>query len=192
MRAFDIRKSVPTTYGDMLLRFGESWAQQIEILKTKFGAEIEEVLSPPAYPTDVPIVYVKKDAIRRILHFLKTEPGFEYGFLADLSATDGLPAEPRFEVVYQLFSHSKLFRIRVKIRVKEDEEVPSLVSVWAGASWAEREVFDMFGIRFSGHPDLRRILMDQRWVGYPLRKDYPRRGYQIFPTAEPINPDLLK
>ena len=83
-------------------------------------------------------------------------------------------------------------RIRVKIKIAEDESVPTLIPLWEGANWAEREIFDMFGIHFEGHPDLRRILMDQRWEGHPLRKDYPLRGYQVFLTPEPLDPELLK
>ena len=113
---------------------------------------------------------------------MKSEPGFEYGFLSDLTATDEEIA-PRFEMVYNLFSTRHKWRIRLKVRVREDEEVPTAIPVWPGANWAEREVWDMYGIRFKGHPDLRRILMDERWEGHPLRKDYPLRGYQIFTDA---------
>ncbi|MGH7371900.1 MAG: NADH-quinone oxidoreductase subunit C, partial [Candidatus Methylomirabilales bacterium] len=81
--------------------------------------------------------------------------------------------EPRFEVVYNLYSISRADRIRVKVRVLDGTEVPSVTGVWPTANWHEREVFDMFGIRFAGHPDLRRILMPEDWEGHPLRKDYP-------------------
>jgi len=187
----DIRKPVPTNHGDWLTKFGETWREQIAKLRDRFGASIEEVRMPSEYPTDVPIVYVKASDCVRVLSFLKTEPGFEYAFLADLTATDEGPAEPRFEVVYNLLSHARLNRIRVKARVNEGQSVPTLAGVWKGANWAEREVWDMYGIRFDGHPDLRRILMDERWEGYPLRKDYPLRGYQVFPMPEEIDPKLL-
>ncbi|MBI2567889.1 MAG: NADH-quinone oxidoreductase subunit C [Candidatus Schekmanbacteria bacterium] len=145
---------------------------------------------PPDYPTDVPIVFVRKDSIAAVLAFARDEPGFEYGFLADITATDE-EVEPRFEVVYNLFSHTRGWRFRLKVRVPSDEEVPTAVGVWPAANWLEREVYDMFGVRFAGHPDLRRILMDERWVGHPLRKDYPLRGYQIFPDPQEIKPELL-
>ncbi|MBY0469903.1 NADH-quinone oxidoreductase subunit C [bacterium] len=147
---------------------------------------------PVAFATDVPIVYVKAEKIVEVLSFVKTDPDFVYDLLSDLTAIDEMPAEPRFEVVYNLFSYSKPCRMRFKVRVSEGQDVPTLTGVWKGANWAEREVFDMFGIKFRGHPDLRRILMDVRWEGHPLRKDYPLRGYQIFPTAMPVDPTLLE
>ncbi|MBI2711492.1 MAG: NADH-quinone oxidoreductase subunit C [Bdellovibrio sp.] len=186
----DVRKPIATNGGYWLPKFGDLWKTQIEALKAQFGKAIEEVRMPPDYPTDVPIVYVRKDEIVPVLNYLKTDSKMDYGFLADLTATDE-QKEPRFEVVYNLFSHSSLCRIRVKVRVADGDEVPTAISVWEGANWAEREVYDMFGVKFRGHPDLRRILMDIRWVGHPLRKDYPLKGYQVFADAEPVDPTLL-
>jgi NADH-quinone oxidoreductase subunit C len=98
--------------------------------------------------------------------------GFEV--LTDLTAVDRLPAEPRFELVYLLTSYAAPARIRLKIRVADGEaSAPSAVPIYPGANWLEREVFDMFGIRFSGHPALTRILMPDDWEGHPLRKDFP-------------------
>lgn len=187
----DVRKPIPTNGGDWITQFGEAWRSQVAQLKQRFGDVIEEVRLPPEYPTDVPIVYVKKDAIVEVLSFLKSEPGAEYGFLADITATDE-ETDLRFEIVYNLYSPQRHWRIRVKVRVREGEVVPSATPVWLGADWAEREVFDMFGVRFADHPDLRRILMDVRWQGHPLRKDYPLRGYQIFTDPEPIDQKLLE
>lgn len=191
MEIKDIRTPVPTIYGDRASRWAEPWKKQVAQLQEKFGDAIEEVRMPPDYPTDVPIIYVKKGSVIDVLSFMKVEPGFQYNFLADITATDEM-VEPRFEVVYNLRSLENHWRIRVKVRLDDGEELPTAVSVWAGANWAEREIFDMFGIRFEGHPDLRRILMDMRWEGYPLRKDYPLRGYQVFTTPEPIDPTLLE
>jgi NADH/F420H2 dehydrogenase subunit C len=190
----DIRTPVPTIYGDWLAKFGEAWKSQAEQLRQKLGAAIEEVRMPPEYPTDVPIVYAAKDRVIDVLRFLKTEAGFEYAFLSDLTATDEYEtgAEKRFEVVYQLSSIARGWRIRVKARVRDGESLPTAVPLWEAANWAEREVWDMFGIRFEGHPDLRRILMDPRWVGHPLRKDYPIRGYQVFPDPIPVEEKLLE
>ncbi len=188
----DLRHSVPTIYGDWQQRFGAGWDQQLQKLKDKFGGSIQEVTLPASGLTDVPIVWVEKRAYVDLISFLKNEPGFEYGFLADLTATDESPEKPRFHLIVQLFSHSTLSRIRVKVRLEEGEEAPTLVGVWPAANWAEREVWDMFGIRFHGHPDLRRILMDERWQGHPLRKDYPLRGYQFYPLPAEVNTRLLE
>jgi NADH-quinone oxidoreductase subunit C len=186
----NIQKPVPAAYGDWLAKFGDTWKSQVVGLKARFGNLIEEVRMPHDYPTDVPIVYVRKEAIVGVLSFLRDEPGYEYGFLADLTATDET-AEPRFEVVYNLFSPARHWRLRVKVRALDGEAVPTATTVWPAANWAEREVWDMFGVRFEGHPDLRRILMDERWQGHPLRKDYPLRGYQLFTEPQPIDPKLL-
>jgi NADH-quinone oxidoreductase subunit C len=186
----DIRDVVATNGGDWVKKYGAAWETQVQQLKSEFGQAIEEVKMPPGDLTDVPIIYVTKERVIDLLKELKTKHGYQ--FLSDISASDESPAEKRFEVIYQLFSHTHFARIRVKVRLREGEEVPTLSSVWSGANWAEREVWDMFGIKFSGHPDLRRILMDLRWEGHPLRKDYPLRGYQVFPTPEPIDPGLLK
>jgi NADH-quinone oxidoreductase subunit C len=187
----DIRTPVPTIYGDWVTRYGDTWKKQIEILKEKFGSAIEETRFPGEHKTDVPILYVSKERIVDVLRFAKEEPGFEYGFLADYTCSDE-GGEKRFELIFNLFSHTKLWRIRFKVRLREGEESPTIIPIWIGANWAEREIWDMFGVRFTGHPDLRRILMDQRWVGHPLRKDYPLRGYQVFTTPEPIDPKLLE
>jgi NADH-quinone oxidoreductase subunit C len=188
----DINTPVPTIYGDLMERYGDSWRKQAEELRSRFGASvIEEVRMPKVYPTDVPIVFVAKEKIVEVVRFMKDAEGFGYSFLADMTATDE-EADPRFEVVYQLLAPASGQRIRLKSRVREDEEVPSLTEVWPAANWPEREVFDMFGIRFTGHPNLRRILMDSRWQGHPLRKDYPIRGYQFFPTSEPIDTSRLE
>ncbi len=187
----NIHVPVPEVYGGIFDQFGATWKAQIEKLKNKFGSAIEEVRMPREYPTDVPIVFVKKESIIPVLEFLKSEADMDYGFLADLTATDE-EINPRFEIVYNLLSHTHMARIRLKVRVNDGEEVPTATGIWDGANWAEREVWDMYGVRFSGHPDLRRILMDERWVGHPQRKDYPLRGYQLFPDAAPINPKLLE
>lgn len=188
----DIRSPVPTIYGEWPELFGEAWKNQVEVLRHRFGGDIEKVLMPGAFPTDVPIVYVSKKALIDLVRFIKEEAGFEYGFLADITATDEYPAENRFEIIYNLFSHTKFWRIRIKVATRENEEVPSLVSIWPGADWAEREVYDMFGVRFTDHPNMSRILMDNRWEGHPLRKDYPIKKYQVFPTPQEVNMDLLK
>src|ERR1017187_6412285 len=110
--------------------------------------------------------------------FLKYDQ--EFVRLSTVTAVDRYPAEPRFEVVYHLHSVERNQRVRLKCRVAGvDPEIESVTSVWRGANWYEREVFDLFGIRFLNHPDLRRIMMPDDWEGHPLRKDYPITGARI-------------
>jgi NADH-quinone oxidoreductase subunit C len=100
--------------------------------------------------------------------------------LSSVTAVDRYPTEPRFEVVYHLHSIERNERVRLKCRLPgQDPAIESVTSVWRGANWYEREVFDLFGIRFTGHPDLRRIMMPDDWEGYPLRKDYPITGQRV-------------
>lgn len=95
-----------------------------------------------------------------------------FNFLSDLTAVDWPDRNPRFDVVYHLAAVPSAERIRLKVQVNEGEAVPTVTDVWAAANWAEREVYDLFGLRFEGHPDLRRILMPEGWIGHPLRKDF--------------------
>lgn len=187
----NINTPVPSIYGGDFEKFGAIWKTQVAELQSTFLGAIEDVRFPREFPTDVPIIYVKKESIIAVLDHLRVAPGFGYGFLADLTATDE-EIEPRFEVVYNLLSHTNMSRIRVKTRVHAGEEVPTATGLWMAANWPEREVFDMFGVRFSGHPHMRRILMDDRWVGHPLRKDYPLRGYQLFPDTPAPKPEFLE
>jgi NADH-quinone oxidoreductase subunit C len=102
-----------------------------------------------------------------------------YNFLEDLTAVDWFPSTPRFRLSYALLSHRLKERIRLSVPVEEeDASVESITTVWPGANYYEREVFDLFGIRFEGHPNLRRIMMPDDWKGHPLRKDYPVEGYR--------------
>jgi len=102
-----------------------------------------------------------------------------YNFFEDMTAVDWFPASPRFQLSYHILSHQYKERIRLRVLVDEaDPSVESITSVWPGANYFEREVFDLFGIRFSGHPDLRRIMLPDDWKGHPLRKDYPVEGYR--------------
>ena len=117
----------------------------------------------------------------QLLEALRVLRGSKAGFedLADITAVDWFPSEPRFEVVYSLLSYQLKERLRVKVRLSgADPSVETITSLWAGASSFEREIFDLFGIRFQGHPDLRRILLPDDWEGHPLRKDYPVEGYR--------------
>jgi NADH-quinone oxidoreductase subunit C len=114
--------------------------------------------------------------LRDVAHHLRHAPGAEFDGCSDVTATDWPPRLPRFDLIYCLYSNRLQHRVRLKIRVGDGEAAPSVSGVWPGASWLEREVFDLFGIRFEGHPDLRRILMPEEWQGHPQRKDYPLEG----------------
>jgi NADH-quinone oxidoreductase subunit C len=127
-------------------------------------------------------VVVPRERIAEICARLKAEPGLEFNLLADLCGVDrGPEEEPRFEVNYHLFSTTKLHRLRLKVLLNdEDPHVPTVTGVWRTANWHERETFDMFGVIFDGHPDLRRILLPDDWQGHALRKDFPLRGYEPY------------
>jgi NADH-quinone oxidoreductase subunit C len=157
------------------------------------GAAIEALPS-----IDMPAILVDRDHALETLTALRDHPSLQFALLADVTAVDRLPAAPRFEVVYHLVCLGAAFatgpaaparRLRVKVQVPgEDPRVTSVVSIFPGANWPEREVFDLFGIIFEHHPDLRRILTPEDWTGYPLRKDDP---VQIRKTAQAWEPIQL-
>ena len=132
---------------------------------------------------DQPAIVVAADAVERVARQLREHPSLQFQVLAELTAADFWPREPRFEVVYHFVSMGSealgsgapaAQRLRVKVRVGgETPVVPTIVRIYPNANWYEREVFDLFGVAFEGHPDLRRILMPEDWEGYPARKDYP-------------------
>ena len=124
-------------------------------------------------------IEVHAPAVREACLLLRDDAELRFNFLSDLTCVDWYPREPRFEVVYHLLSIPRRARVRLKVRLAEDDAcVESLTSVWPSANFFEREVFDLFGVRFLGHPDLRRIMMPEDWQGHPLRKDYPVEGYR--------------
>jgi len=143
----------------------------IPYLKEKFPGKI---LDSHAFRGEETIV-IAREGMRDIFRSLREDPGLAFDLLADVTTVDYLGRkQPRFEVVYHLYSLPRNTRLRVKVRVpEEDPVVDSLTALWKGANWLEREAWDMFGIRFRGHPDLRRILLYEEFQGYPLRKDYP-------------------
>ncbi len=125
---------------------------------------------------------VPREQIVAVCQFFKTAPNFEFNFLSDLCGVDrGVEEEPRFEVNYHLFSTKYYHRLRLKVLLNEDDpDVQTVTGVWKTANWHERETFDLFGVIFDGHPDLRRILLPDEWQGYALRKDFPLRGYEPY------------
>jgi NADH-quinone oxidoreductase subunit C len=122
---------------------------------------------------------IPRQQLRRVCDYLRAEPGLEFDFLSDLSVVDRFPLEPRFELNYHLLSipTRQCLRLRVQLN-SSDTSVETMTTVWPTANWHEREAFDLFGVRFTGHPELRRILMPEDWEGHPLRKDYPVEGFR--------------
>ena len=148
--------------------------QAVALLEEKFPDEVVEVVEFRGDTT----IEVKPSRIVDICTALKDghDTGFKY--LSMIAGMDYSPASPRFGVVYALYSHKHHDRITLKARLADDQSpaIDSVSRVWSTANWHEREIYDMMGIRFNGHPDLRRILMPADWVGHPQRKDYPLRG----------------
>lgn len=146
----------------------------IEELKQKFQAKIKEI----SVQFGDEIVLIERDSLLDIVSFLKDRP-YSYSMLLDLTCVDYKGQEPRFEMVYHLYSIPNKQRLRIKVRLSEkDLWINSLTSLWKNANWLEREVYDMFGVSFKGHPDLRRIFMYEGFEGHPLRKDFPLRKRQ--------------
>ena len=124
-------------------------------------------------------IWLDRVALRDACLTLKNDPQLQYSALADLTCVDWHPRQPRFEVVYHLFSIANKKYVRLKVKLSgEDANIDSLTPIWPGANFFEREVFDLFGVRFDGHPNLARIMMPENWEGHPLRKDYPVEGYR--------------
>ncbi|MGA2375987.1 MAG: NADH-quinone oxidoreductase subunit C [Candidatus Sulfotelmatobacter sp.] len=131
------------------------------------------------FDRDEMTIYVDRASLREACALLRDDEECAFNFLSDVTCVDWYPAEPRFEVIYHLLSISKKERVRLKVRLDSASPVvESLTSLWPGANYFEREVFDLFGIRFTGHPYMRRLLMPEDWEGHPLRKDYPVEGYR--------------
>ena len=131
------------------------------------------------FDRDEMTVYVDRGSIRLACTVLRDDSSCPFNFLADVTCLDWYPQEPRFEVVYHLLSIPNKERVRLKVKLSGDSpSLESVTSVWPAANFFEREVFDLFGVRFEGHPYLRRLLMPEDWEGHPLRKDYPVEGYR--------------
>ena len=146
----------------------------IEDLKVKFKEDITEFSNQ--FGDDV--IRVKRESLLDIVKFLKKTP-HNFAMLVDLTCVDYMGEDQRFEMVYLLYSIPNKNRLRIKIKLHENDlKIDSLASLWGNANWLEREVFDMFGVHFNGHPDLRRLFMYDGFEGYPLRKDYPLRKRQ--------------
>ena len=160
--------------------------------KKKLGAQdaatlqlLEENITNAFQDSDVKIlvrndeltIYVDKEFLLPLMEQLKTHPDFLFRTLIDVTAIDYLGEEQRFQVIYNLLSMHHNQRVRIKVSLSEGDEIPSITDIYTSSDWYEREVFDMYGIKFSGHRDLRRILTDYGFRGHPLRKDFPLTGY---------------
>src|SRR5437867_13075694 len=160
------------------------------------GAEFESAPSVDLQST----IYAPRDAMGAVAVALRDAPGLQLDFLAELTAADFWPREPRFEIVYMLVSTMLRHRARIKVRLHgDDAHIATVSGVWPAANWLEREVWDLFGIEFDGHPDPRRLLMPEDWDGYPLRKDYPvqirmrpQSSQPLQVTAEEFRANLMK
>lgn len=144
----------------------------IKKLEERFKDSILEIKS---FRGETTLIISKKD-IYEICKFLYSDPDLLFNMLTDLCGVDYFPKIPRFEIVYHLYSFKNNQRLRLKTRIGEGESIESVESIWKAANWYEREVYDLFGIKFENHPDLRRILLWDGFEGHPLRKDYPLEG----------------
>jgi NADH-quinone oxidoreductase subunit C len=153
----------------------------------------------PASAIDMPTAYVDREHLLEVCQVLRDDPALQFALLADVTAADYFPAEPRFEVVYHFACLGSAYvtvpgaqpaparRFRLKVRVSGAEaSVPTVTGIYPTANWLERELYDLMGLKFEGHPDLRRILMADDWVGHPLRKDYPVQIRKDTSSWEPI------
>jgi NADH-quinone oxidoreductase subunit C len=154
-------------------------ARAVALLRDRFAADVLDVTEHRGQTS----VVVRSSAIVAACTALRDAPDLRFNFLANVTAVDWPDREPRFDLVYNLLSLETHATLRLKVRVGDEEtpfpEAPSVSAVWPAANWYEREVYDLFGITFSGHPDLTRILMPPDWVGHPLRKDYPLTGIHL-------------
>ena len=134
-----------------------------------------------------PTILVPVDQLRDVCRALRETPGLEFVAFSDVTAADFYPRRtPRFDVVYHLVSPHRRARVRVKTQVDLGQPVPTVSTIWPGAGWPERELFDLFGLVFDGHADLRRLMMPEDWEGHPLRKDYPVQIRKDTPTFMPL------
>jgi NADH-quinone oxidoreductase subunit C len=151
----------------------------VDALRAWSANAIEEVIEFCGETTLV----VPRKVLRTIAARCREDNALQFNLLTDATCVDRFPMEPRFELNYHLVSIPLRRKVRLRVRLAGDDPVvDSLVSVWPGANWLEREIFDLFGIQFTGHPDLRRILLPDDWEGYPLRKDFPVEGFRDIPS----------
>ncbi|HEX8033601.1 MAG TPA: NADH-quinone oxidoreductase subunit C [Ktedonobacterales bacterium] len=171
-------------------------AATVTLLRERFPGDVLDVSEHRGEAT----VVLRPESIEQACLALRDAPNLRYNFMADLTAVDWPEREPRYDIVYHLLSLETRAVVRLKVRVGDDDtpspEVPTVAAVWPAANFYEREVFDLFGVRFAGHPNLTRIMMPSDWVGHPLRKDYPLTGIHLpsphwggqIPLEQPLPP----
>ena len=164
-----------------------------QIVEALRGVAPEGAIEAAPAADGMPAIYVARENIQAVCRSLRDNPALQFVFAADVTGVDYKPREPRFEVVYLLASLGIAGfgdipkRLRLKVRVPgTDPHMPTVSGVWESMNWGEREVYDLFGIHFDGHPDLRRILMPEDWEGYPARKDYPVQIKMAPKVYEPL------
>jgi NADH-quinone oxidoreductase subunit C len=163
----------------------------VPVFITTLQSAVADSVSLVSYYIGDWTVVVKLPQLTAALHHLRDAPDAAFDFCSDVTATDWPPRkEGRFDLIYCLYSTRHRHRVRVKVRAGENDPVPSATAIWPAANWLEREVYDMFGVNFTGHPDRRRILMPDDWQGFPQRKDYPLEGPGELLMENPI--DWLK
>jgi NADH-quinone oxidoreductase subunit C len=157
----------------------QSSSPAVEVLRAWSANAIEEVIEFRGETTLV----IPRKVLLQVAARCREDVKLQFNLLTDATCVDRFPLEPRFELQYHLVSIPKKNKLRLRVKLSGDDPVvDSLVPVWPGANWLEREIFDLMGIRFAGHPDLRRILLPDDWEGHPLRKDFPVEGYRDIPA----------
>jgi NADH-quinone oxidoreductase subunit C len=164
-----------------------------EIIEALRGSVPDGAVEPYAAADGMPAIYVAREHLTEVAYALRDLPALQFAIALDVTGVDFLPREPRFEVVFHLASlgvpgfGDTPKRLRMKVKVPgDDPRLPTVSGVWKSMNWGEREVYDLFGIQFDGHPDLRRILMPDDWEGYPARKDYPVQIKMTPKVYEPL------
>jgi NADH-quinone oxidoreductase subunit C len=157
----------------------------VQIIET-LAPLVPGVVFEPGRSVDFATIYVPPEQLVETCRALRDADPLRFTAIIEVTAADYFPREPRYEVVYHLLSIPRRMRLRLKVRVPDGGSLPTVQSVWKGAGWLEREVWDMFGIVFDGHSDLRRLLMPEDWEGHPGRKDYPVQIRKPAQTYEPM------
>ena len=151
--------------------------QKLNELEKLINSELANKIKKTTIAFNELLIYTSEDEVISVISFLKSNEKLKFRQLIDIAGVDYPEEEKRFNLVYLLLSHEKNIRIKISINLEVGKKIPTLTKIYPSANWMEREVFDMYGIEFTDHPDLRRILTDYNFEGYPLRKDFPLTGF---------------